>query len=257
MTAVGRWRSFEAMKRTVFRKNTGLGEDYDMATEGWALITGASTGIGRELASLAAEGGRDVVLVARSATRLEQAAEEIRAEYGVRAAALPMDLTEPGAPERLHAATGERGMEVDFLVNNAGFGMSRRFADVPLAVQRSMIGLNLSALAELCHLYLPGMLERGRGRILNVGSGGRVRPGPRFHDLRLHQGFRPPSHGGARRRTRGHGSDGERSLSRPGGHPVPGNGGHRGLLRVPPPRTRRSGIRGAGGLPGSPSGQGG
>ncbi len=151
-----------------------------MATEGWALITGASTGIGRELASLCAEGGRDVVLVARSAGRLEQAAEEIRAASGVRAVALPMDLAEPGAPERLHAATGERGMEVDFLVNNAGFGISRRFAEVPLAVQRAMIGLNLSALADLCHLYLPGMLERGRGRILNVGSGSGYVPGLGF-----------------------------------------------------------------------------
>ena len=151
-----------------------------MTESRWTLITGGSTGIGRELASLCANDGRDVVLVARNAARLEQAAEELRAEYGVRAVALPMDLTEPGAPERLHAATGERGMEVDFLVNNAGFGMSGRFADVPLAVQRKMIGLNLTALSDLCHLYLPGMLERGRGRILNVGSGAGYVPGLGF-----------------------------------------------------------------------------
>ena len=151
-----------------------------MATSGWALITGGSTGIGRELASLCAADGRDVALVARNAARLEQAAGEVRAEYGVRAVALPMDLTEPEAPERLYAETGERGMEVDFLINNAGFGMSRRFADVPLAVQRKMIGLNLTALADLCHLYLPGMVERGRGRILNVGSGAGYVPGLGF-----------------------------------------------------------------------------
>ena len=78
----------------------------------------------RELASLCAESGHDVVLVARNAGRLEQAAREIRAAYGVRAVALPMDLAEPGAPERLHAETEERGMSVDFLINNAGFGMS-------------------------------------------------------------------------------------------------------------------------------------
>ena len=98
----------------------------------------------------------------------------------MRAVALPMDLGAADAPERLHAETGERGMEVDFLINNAGFGMSRRFAEVPLGVQRAMIGLNLSALADLCHLYLPGMIERGRGRILNVGSGAGYVPGLGF-----------------------------------------------------------------------------
>ena len=151
-----------------------------MTTSGWALITGGSTGIGRELASLCAESGHDVVLVARNAGRLEQAAGEIRAAYGVRAVALPMDLAEPGAPERLHAETEERGMSVDFLINNAGFGMSGRFLEVPLRVQRAMIGLNLAALADLCHLYLPGMLERRRGRILNVGSGAGYVPGLGF-----------------------------------------------------------------------------
>ena len=151
-----------------------------MATAEWVLITGGSTGIGRELASLAAADGRDVILVARHAGRLEQAAAEVRGEYGVRVVVLPMDLAEPGAPERLHAETGGRGLEVDFLINNAGFGMSRRFVEVPLAVQRKMIGLNLAALADLCHLYLPGMLERGRGRILNVGSGAGYVPGLGF-----------------------------------------------------------------------------
>jgi hypothetical protein len=151
-----------------------------MASSGWSLITGGSTGIGRELASLCAADGRDLVLVARNAGRLEQAADELRSEYGVRAVALPMDLREPEAPERLHAETGRRGMAVDFLINNAGFGMSRRFADVPLGVQRAMIGLNLQALADLCHLYLPGMVERGRGRILNVGSGAGYVPGLGF-----------------------------------------------------------------------------
>ena len=152
----------------------------NMTTSGWALITGGSTGIGRELASLCAADGHDVVLVARNAARLEQAAGEVRAACGVRAVALPMDLAEPGAPERLHAETEERGMSVDILINNAGFGMSGRFLEVPLRVQRAMIGLNLAALADLCHLYLPAMLERGRGRILNVGSGAGYVPGLGF-----------------------------------------------------------------------------
>lgn len=151
-----------------------------MTTSEWALVTGGSTGIGRELASLCAADGRDVVLVARHAERLERAAEELRSEHGVRAVALPMDLSGPGAAERLYSETEEREIRVDFLINNAGFGMSRRFTDVPLRVQRAMIGLNLAALADLCHLYLPGMLERRRGRILNVGSGAGYVPGLGF-----------------------------------------------------------------------------
>ena len=151
-----------------------------MKPTGWALVTGGSTGIGRELASLCAADGRDVVLVARNAERLEQAAREIHAAHGVRAVALPMDLSGPDGPERLFRATEERGMEVDFLINNAGFGVSRRFAEVPLRVQRAMIGLNLTALADLSHRYLPGMLQRGEGRILNVGSGAGYVPGLGF-----------------------------------------------------------------------------
>ncbi len=151
-----------------------------MSTSVWALVTGGSIGIGRELASLCAADGRDLILVARSAARLEQAAGEVRAAYGVRVVTLPMDLAEPGAAEALHGVTRERGLEVDFLINNAGFGMSRRFAEVPLRVQRAMIGLNLAALADLCHLYLPAMLERGSGRILNVGSGAGYVPGLGF-----------------------------------------------------------------------------
>ena len=132
------------------------------------------------MASLCAADGRNLVLVARNAERLCRVAEELRTEHGVRAVALPMDLAAPGAAERLYSETQERGIEVEFLANNAGFGMSRRFSDVPLQVQETMIGLNLAALASLCHLYLPGMLERGRGRILNVGSGAGYVPGLGF-----------------------------------------------------------------------------
>ena len=151
-----------------------------MSTPEWALVTGGSTGIGRELASLCAADGRNVVLVARSAERLGRAADEIREAHGVQAVALPMDLSGPAAVERLYGETEERGIEIGFLVNNAGFGTSRRFADVPLRVQRAMIGLNLTALADLCHLYLPKMLQRGAGRILNVGSGAGYVPGLGF-----------------------------------------------------------------------------
>ena len=146
----------------------------------WALVTGASTGIGLELARLCAEDGRNLVLVARNAERLRRVAGELRESDGVRALAVPLDLAAPGAAERLHAETGTRGIEVDFLVNNAGFGMSRDFTEVPLRVQRAMIALNLGAVADLCHLYLPAMIERGRGRVLNVGSAAGHVPGLGF-----------------------------------------------------------------------------
>lgn len=151
-----------------------------MPRSSWALVTGASTGIGRELAALAAEDGWDVALVARTEERLRRVAAALREEHRVRAVPLPMDLAAPGAAERLHAETGARGIEVGFLMNNAGFGRSRPFTEVPLKVQRAMIALNLGVLADLCHLYLPGMIERGRGRVLNVGSGAGYVPGLGF-----------------------------------------------------------------------------
>ena len=147
---------------------------------GWALVTGASTGIGKELALLAAADGRDLLLVARSAGRLETLAARLREEHRVRAVPFPLDLTGADAPERLHRAARERGIEVDFLMNNAGFGHSRPFTEVPLRLQRAMIALNLAALADLCRLFLPEMLRRGRGRILNVGSGAGYVPGLGF-----------------------------------------------------------------------------
>lgn len=147
---------------------------------GWTLVTGASTGIGKELALLAAADGRDLLLVARNAGRLETLAARLREEHRVQAVPFPLDLTGADAPERLHRAARERGIEVDFLMNNAGFGHSRPFTEVPLRLQRAMIALNLAALADLCRLFLPEMLRRGRGRILNVGSGAGYVPGLGF-----------------------------------------------------------------------------
>ena len=151
-----------------------------MPASGWALVTGSSSGIGLELARLCAEDGRSVVLVARNSDRLAKVAAELRASCRVRAVALPMDLVEPRAAERLHSETRKRGIEVDFLINNAGFGMSRRFHEVPLRIQRAMIALNLGVLADLCHIYLPAMIERRRGRVLNIGSGAGYVPGLGF-----------------------------------------------------------------------------
>jgi short-subunit dehydrogenase len=91
-----------------------------------------------------------------------------------------IDLAESGAPERLVAEIGRRGFHVDTLINNAGFGLVGRFAALPLARQREMIDLNIGALAQLAHLVLPGMIDRQRGRILNVASTAAFQAGPGF-----------------------------------------------------------------------------
>lgn len=170
------------MTEPTARPVPGSDEESDSGggSPGWALVTGASTGIGKELALLAAADGRDLLLVARNAGRLEALAARLREEHRVRAVPFPLDLTGAEAPERLQRAALERGIEVDFLMNNAGFGHSRPFTEVPLRLQRAMIALNLSALADLCRLFLPEMLRRGRGRILNVGSGAGYVPGLGF-----------------------------------------------------------------------------
>ncbi len=144
------------------------------------LVTGGSTGIGRELAGLAAADGREVVLVARRADRLAEVARELGRRHRVRATALAVDLAAGGAVEELMGELAGRNLEVDFLINNAGFGVSRRFPDVGVGAQQAMIALNAAAVAELCRRCLPAMLERGRGRILNVGSAAAFVPGLGF-----------------------------------------------------------------------------
>ncbi len=161
-----------------------LGAPVDYASERErspvTLVTGASTGIGRELAELAARDGREVALVARNPERLEAAARDIERRHRVRATAMARNLAAPGAVDALMADMEGKGLEVDFLINNAGFGVSRRFPDVGIAAQQDMIALNAAAVAELCRRCLPAMLKRGRGRILNVGSAAAFVPGLGF-----------------------------------------------------------------------------
>lgn len=135
-----------------------------------ALITGASGGIGFELARCCAADGHSVVLAARSGARLEEVAREIRREFGVEAMPVATDLTDPDAPERLHALIVGQGLHVDLLINNAGFGSWGPFAATDPDEIHGMVVLNVEALTRLIRLELPGMLERRRGRILNVAS---------------------------------------------------------------------------------------
>ena len=142
-----------------------------------ALITGASAGIGRELARLAARDGHDVVLVARRRDRLDELAAEL-GRAGVAVTVVVADLADRAAPRAVADTLNAAGINVDFLINNAGFGSHGPFAETDLARQLEMIDVNMHALVELTHLFLPAMLARKRGRILNVASVAAFVPGP-------------------------------------------------------------------------------
>ncbi len=143
-----------------------------------AVVTGASSGIGREFARLAAKDGRDVVLVARRRDRLEELASELTRGFGVGAFPLPADLSEPDAPGRIFRESTEHAAEVDLLVNAAGLGVHGFFADTPLEKELETIRVNVLALTELTKLFLPGMLARRRGVIVNLASTAAFQPGP-------------------------------------------------------------------------------
>jgi uncharacterized protein len=141
-----------------------------------ALITGASSGIGLDLAHLFAQNGHDVILVARSADKLRELARELEAQHRIAAHVIPTDLAKPEAPRELFEAT--RHLTVDILVNNAGYGQSGKFAENDLRTELDMIQVNVTALTHLTKLFLRPMVERGRGRILNVASTAAFQPGP-------------------------------------------------------------------------------
>jgi short-subunit dehydrogenase len=143
-----------------------------------ALITGASGGIGFEIARLFAAKGYDLVLVARSPERLAQAAARLRDEHGSDALTIAKDLAAPGAAAEIGSELDARGITVDVLVNNAGFGDWGPFAGSNWETQRQMIQVNVESLVHLTQLMLPGMMGRHRGRILNIGSTGSFVPSP-------------------------------------------------------------------------------
>ena len=142
-----------------------------------ALITGASGGIGCELAKLFARDHHDLILVARSGDKLAEAAKELQA-LGVRVMTVVLDLTAPMAPRFLSDQVQSAGLQVDILVNNAGFGALGEFAQMSEEKILGQIQLNVTALTELTRLFLPGMLARRSGRIMNVASTAGFQPGP-------------------------------------------------------------------------------
>jgi short-subunit dehydrogenase len=143
-----------------------------------ALVTGASAGLGMHFARLFAQDGHDLVLVARRRDKLDQLATELRQMYGIHTTVIAADLTDPKVPLHLHEKVMRAGIEVEFLVNNAGFGTSGAFAELNLARELDLIELNVKALTHLTGLVLPAMVARRSGRILNVSSLAGFLPGP-------------------------------------------------------------------------------
>ena len=143
-----------------------------------ALITGASSGLGVEFAKLAAQEGHDVILVARREPQLVELGRQLTAAHGIAAHPIAADLGDPAAPQRLFDEVQRRGLSVDVLVNNAGFGSNGPFLDQPLPRETEMVQVNVQAVLQLAWLFGRGMRERKSGRILNIASTAGFQPGP-------------------------------------------------------------------------------
>lgn len=143
-----------------------------------ALVTGASGGIGLELARLFAQDGYNLVLVARNSEKLAQLASELEKRHSISAKTVAIDLSEHDSPEQLYSQLQTEGISVDVLVNNAGFTVFGRFLETPLQDELQMMQVNMVTLTHLTKLFLPQMVERGWGKILNLASTAAFQPGP-------------------------------------------------------------------------------
>ncbi len=135
-----------------------------------ALVTGASAGIGRDLALVFAEKGFDLVLIARREDRLQSLAQELATQFGTASHIIAMDLADPHAGEMIEDNLSAAGINVDALVNNAGYTVSGLYKDSAWKDQSDLIQVMVTSVAELCHRFAPGMAQRGYGRIINVSS---------------------------------------------------------------------------------------
>lgn len=142
------------------------------------LVTGASSGIGLELAKCFAADKSNLVLVARNTAALEKLTLELRGKFQIEVHVIAADLARSESPQKIFDELKGRGSIVDVLVNNAGFGLHGSFAELPLARQLEIIQVNVEALVTLSGLFLPGMVQRRRGGVLNVGSVAGFLPGP-------------------------------------------------------------------------------
>jgi short-subunit dehydrogenase len=141
-----------------------------------ALVTGASVGLGRDLCELIARDGHHLIVVARNEQRLNELAESLRKQFGITVDVIAQDLATPGAAKIIFERVGKR--TVDYLINNAGFGTHGPFVQADIQSQLDMLQVNIVALTHLTRLFLPGMLARRSGRIMNLASVASFLPGP-------------------------------------------------------------------------------
>ncbi len=146
----------------------------------WALVTGASSGFGRDFAHLLAERGAHLALVARRVPDMERLAVELRGKFGVKVHVEPMDLARSGGGAELKARLAAAGIAVDLLINNAGYGVFGEFLDQPLAASLDMLQLNILSLTELTHVFATDMVRRGGGQILLTASIGGYQATPLY-----------------------------------------------------------------------------
>ncbi len=143
-----------------------------------ALITGASSGIGKELAKIHASKGGDLVLVARREKELTELKNNLESEFKVRVLIISKDLSDTTTPAEIFAETEKLGIQIEYLINNAGFGGHGFFHERELGKDQAMVNVNITSLMLLTRLYLPGMVQRRKGKILNVSSTASLLPGP-------------------------------------------------------------------------------
>ena len=149
-----------------------------MASQAVALITGASSGIGKEFAIIHAERGGDLVIIARREEKLNELKAELESKHGVSVTVITKDLSLPEAPREIYDAVKAAGIEVDYLINNAGFGGRGKFHEREWETDLTMLNLNIVALTALTRFFLPDFVARGSGKILNVSSTAALMPGP-------------------------------------------------------------------------------
>lgn len=145
-----------------------------------ALVTGASSGIGYEIAIILASKGYDLVITARNSKSLADLKAYLESTYGVSVWSIPADLSQPTAAQNIYTGVQKNNLEIDILVNNAGFGVQGHFESAALKQYEEMISVNIMAVVQLTHLFLPGMKVRQSGKILNVASLAAFQPGPNF-----------------------------------------------------------------------------
>ncbi|WP_407944316.1 SDR family NAD(P)-dependent oxidoreductase [Paenibacillus durus] len=144
----------------------------------WSLVTGASSGIGEQFARQLAKQGSHLVLVARSKSKLEELASELRKRYGIKAEVIPLDLAKEGAPSELYQQCRLLKVEIELLVNNAGFATHGLFEQVSGERQHEEVMLNVTAVVDMTHLFLPDMLRKSSGAVINVASTAGFQPLP-------------------------------------------------------------------------------